>query len=294
METETLDRCNLCGSSQLETLYAASDICRCVTCGYIFDNPRPTASAIKDFYSRPTKYDGWMREEDARDALWKRRLRKLARTKKPGSLLDVGTGIGQFLHHAAADYSPVDGTEVSDRAIEIAKQKYGLAITPGTIETIPFGDVRYDNITLFHVLEHVPNPRAVVDRCRDLLTAGGVLVIAVPNDIDTLRGARRKVRAFLRQITGRAPRPGEGVHLPRITLDGDMGEIHLSHFTTRVLRRLLERSGFVVLQSSIDPFYVARGSAKVKEDLIYIACRALNALVGINVYDTIWIAARRA
>ncbi len=173
MELETLRCCSLCGGAELVVLDAASNICGCALCGYVFDNPRPTTEAINAFYSEPAKYDSWLRDEKARDALWKRRLRKLARTRKPGTLLDVGTGIGQFLHHARVAYSRVYGTEVSDSAIAVAAEKYGLSVIKGQIEHLHLGGAPFDNITLFHVLEHVPNPRSVIERCRVLLTEGG-------------------------------------------------------------------------------------------------------------------------
>jgi 2-polyprenyl-3-methyl-5-hydroxy-6-metoxy-1,4-benzoquinol methylase len=71
-----------------------------------------------------------------------------------GPLLDVGTGIGQFLAFEKQKYD-IDGTEVSARAIEIARTKYGLHIRRGTVKELDFGDRRFEVITLFHVREHV-------------------------------------------------------------------------------------------------------------------------------------------
>jgi ubiquinone/menaquinone biosynthesis C-methylase UbiE len=293
MELETLNCCNLCGSKQLEVLDAASNLCGCQSCGYVFDNPRPTADEVKRFYSKATKYDVWVRDEKARDVLWKRRLRKLEKSKKPGSLLDVGTGIAQFLYHAKAAYSHVYGTEVSDSAIEIAKEKYGLTVMKGQVEDLQFGENRFDNITLFHVLEHVPNPKSVIERCRELLTPEGELVVAVPNDILTLRGKRNKLRVLQERVVAGRSQPRGNLGLPRITLDGSSDEIHVSHFTPNVLQRFLEASGFSVLENSLDPFYVASGIRKLREDLLYTGCSLLKVLLGLNVYDTIWIAAKK-
>ena len=101
MNQDILRSCDLCGSNQIMVLDAESNICKCGACGYVFDNPRPTTEEVAIFYSKPGKYDLWVREEEARDLLWTRRLRKMEKTKKSGSLLDVGTGAGQFLHHAS-------------------------------------------------------------------------------------------------------------------------------------------------------------------------------------------------
>jgi ubiquinone/menaquinone biosynthesis C-methylase UbiE len=293
LDVETLETCTLCESRDLHLLDAATGICRCASCGYIFDNPRPTADAIRRFYSRPTKYDGWLRAEGPRDALWKRRLAKLAPTRKPGSLLDVGTGIGQFLHHARAVYTEVHGTEISTRAIEIAKEKFALAITEGPIETAPLGDRRFDNITLFHVLEHVGNPRTVIARCHELLTPGGMLTVAVPNDVLTLRAKPDKLGRLTEQLRTRGRAAIDKPALPRITLDGSMDEIHLSHFTTDVLARFLASSGFTVVEQSLDPYWVANGLDALRQAAIYATCRVVHRASGINVYETIWLSARK-
>ncbi len=290
MELETLHTCNLCASERIRVLDADSNICGCETCGYVFDNPRPTAPEIMSFYSQPTKYDPWLVEERARDTLWKRRLKKMGRTRKPGSLLDVGTGIGQFLHHAKAFYSDVHGTEVSESAVRIAREKYNLDVTRGEIGSIQFGVASFDNITVFHVLEHVPDPKSVIERCRSLLSSDGILVIAVPNDILCLR---RRAGRFLKRAGVRRVGTADGVGLPRITLDGSVSEIHLSHFTPAVLQRLLEASGFAILQKDLDPYYVATGMKSVVHGLFYRFCCLLKVITGRNLYDTIWLVARK-
>lgn len=290
MELETLKSCNLCGAEGVLTLDAEKNICQCRMCGYVFDSPRPTASEVAAFYSKPGQYKLWIAEGKARDLLWKRRLRKMRRTRKPGTLLDVGTGIGQFLHHAQAAYSNVYGTEVSDSAIRIAEERYALGVIKGDIESIDFGVLKFDTITLFHVLEHVPNPRSVIEKCRQLLSDGGVLVIAVPNDLLCIRPKIRELGMLGKKNRSHS---ASKLALRRITLDGSMQEIHVSHFTPSVLERFLEACGFTVLENSLDPFYAATGLRKLKEDVYYVACTALRFVLRINVYDAIWVVARK-
>jgi len=290
MELETLKSCNLCGAGDILTRDAENNICQCRACGYIFDSPRPIAAEVASFYSKPGQYKTWISEDEARDLLWKRRLRKMERTRKPGTLLDVGTGIGQFLHHAGVVYSKVYGTEVSDSAIRIAKDRYGLEVMKGDIESIDFGGLKFDNITLFHVLEHVPNPKSVVEKCRQLLGEGGILVIAVPNDTLCIRP---KIRELLTPRKRNGPCGTSKVGLPRIALDGSMQEIHVSHFTPVVLERFLEVTGFTVLENTLDPFYAATGLRKLREDFYYVTCAVLRFLFRINIYDAIWVVARK-
>jgi 2-polyprenyl-3-methyl-5-hydroxy-6-metoxy-1,4-benzoquinol methylase len=288
MESELLHQCNLCESALLDVLDADCNIAQCRSCGYVFDNPRPTLRELIGFYSRPGKYDSWLDELGPRNRLWRRRLSKLQSTKKPGSLLDVGTGIGQFLSLARSAYAEVYGTEVSSTAIEIAKQKYGLDLFHGTLEDLAAQGRTFDNITLFHVLEHVPDPKSMLSTCHALLVPGGRLVIAVPNEVASLRGFKRRLFSKLRKPNG------SGVlGLPRLTLDGSVSEIHLSHFSPAVLARLLQATGFSVIVNTLDPYYVRTGLRRLKADFYYYACLLVRQLFRINIYDTILMIARK-
>jgi 2-polyprenyl-3-methyl-5-hydroxy-6-metoxy-1,4-benzoquinol methylase len=234
--------CPLCEADSLGVLDSTADLCECKRCGYVFDNARPTLAALIAFYSQPAEYDHWLAEEPARDALWMRRLRLFQPIAKPGSLLDVVAGIGQFLAIARAYFSEACGTEVSESSIHIARQKYNLQLLAGEVQRLEFVNKKFYNITIVHVLEHVPNPKQVIERCASLLVDAGTLAIAVPNDLQSYRG-KRYLRSFSARRFGRFARVG----LSKIVLDGSLPEIHLSYFTPEVLRRLLERSGFSVI-----------------------------------------------
>ncbi len=290
MKTEVLQHCGVCNGSQLEVVDNDCNVQRCRNCGYVFDNPRPTLEELIAFYSRPTQYDSWLSELGERARLWKRRLRKLKKTKKSGSLLDIGSGIGQFLSLARNFYTDVYGTEVSSTAIQIAKEKYQLDLFAGTLENPVLQGKVFDNITLFHVLEHVPDPRSVLDNCRRLLRAEGILVIAVPNEVASLRAITR--RALTKAKLFKSHRFGD-FGLPRITLDANTHEVHLSHFTPAVLHRLLAATGFSVIQSTLDPYYVLTGWSRLKQDIYYNCCLALSYLFRVNLYDAMLVIARK-
>ena len=288
METDLLHTCNVCDSNLLDLIDSDSNIVQCRSCGYVFDNPRPTLGELITFYSKREKYDSWLKELGPRDRLWKRRLKKLQSTRRPGSLLDVGTGIGQFLFAARTSYREVYGTEVSASAVAIAKQKYGLDLFHGSVEELVQQGKRFSNITLFHVLEHVPDPRAMLKTCHSLLEDGGCLVIAVPNELASLRGFKKKLFGKIRKESSRGL-----LGLPRLTLDGSIAEIHLSHFTPSVLRRLVEGTGFSVMVNTLDPYYVATGFARIKADIFYYLCLAVHQIFRVNVYDAILMIARK-
>jgi len=287
MKMEKLRACNLCESNELLLVDKNNNICQCKNCGFVFDNPRPTWEEIVSYYSRNDKYDSWLGELEERDLLWKRRLRLVKKYMKSGDLLDVGTGIGQFLFYARNDFK-VRGTEISESAIAIAKEKYDMDVIKGEIEHINL-DYNFNVITLFHVLEHVSNPSSTIMRCRELLKNGGILIIAVPNDIVKFR---LTVKRFLSIFKGSKPINFCKLGLTKLTLDGSQYEIHLSHFTPSVLQGFLERNGFVISKITLDPYYVARGIKKVYHDLLYFSCLIVMKILRINLYFTTWIVAK--
>lgn len=81
---------------------------------------------------------------------------------KHGSLLDVGVGIGQFLGMARNYFTEIAGTEVSSQAIEIAADKFSVNLISGRVESIDFQKKTFDNVALFHVLEHVHEPKSLL------------------------------------------------------------------------------------------------------------------------------------
>ena len=179
--------CPGCQSASLFPHSRFPFLSECASCGLIFDNPRPSRKVIAAFYSNEGKYDGWLANLKGREAMWRRRLRKMKRHSSPGNLLDVGAGIGQFLSLASRDYTGVFGTEVSSSAVKIAHSRYGIPLHRGDLCELALPSSSFDNITLFHVLEHVHEPLRLIEECGRLLRKGGTLFVAVPNDIDSIK-----------------------------------------------------------------------------------------------------------
>ena len=264
--------CPGCRSASISPRSRGSFLAECASCGLIFDNPRPSRTAIAAFYSSEGKYDGWLVNLKGREGMWARRLQKMRRHKSPGNLLDVGAGIGQFLHMAAEEYTGVCGTEVSGSAAKIAQSRYGITLHLGDVCELDLPSASFDNITLFHVLEHVHEPLRLIEECSRLLRSGGTLFVAVPNDIDSIKHRLRV--ANLKPIEVKTS-----------------GGIHLSHFTSGSLARLVAHGGLSILQVGLDPQWADHTYYWLP---IYKCLGVWYSLSKTNLYSTIWLAARKA
>ena len=145
----------------------------------------------------------------------------------PGTrVLDVGAGNGNVV--AGLRDAGVDawGIEPSGAGAEIARSRGLATVMEGTLEdalaTGVIAGSGWDIVRMYQVLEHVPNPVQTLEEIRGILADRGRLIIGVPN-LNSL--ARRAVGASW-----------DGLELPR----------HLTHFTPRTLRMVLDRAGFHV------------------------------------------------
>lgn len=96
---------------------------------------------------------------------------------KIGRILDIGAGTGDFLVSAKNSGWKVDGVEVNKLARDKALIK-GINLNENLDD---LKDQKYDIITLWHVLEHLPNLEMSLKKIDSLLKPTGILVIAVPN-----------------------------------------------------------------------------------------------------------------
>jgi SAM-dependent methyltransferase len=212
--------------------------------------------------------------------------------------LDVGTGIGEFLRHAGKFFDVV-GTEISDEAIRLARNRFGIAILKGTLaEPLKLEPGSFDAVSLIHVLEHVSDPVDTIARCRRLLRPGGWLFVAVPNDSPTgwyrrhwggSRTLRRVTRRNAPKISYRETPPFDSVD---VRVADTTAEIHLSHFSPECLRDFLSRSGFDVVYMGPDPCYTTTGFRRVKDGLDFRFWGLLYALFGRYCYQTVCFVAR--
>jgi SAM-dependent methyltransferase len=197
---------------------------RCGDCGLRWLLDPPIGDELTALYAT-----GFYEPAPARGGRLTRRLHGLnnalrlheLRGVSPGRLLDVGCGKGRFLAAARDAGWEVLGVEFAPASAEAARAAYGIDVAVGDFLDLPL-EGGFDVITMWHVLEHLPDPLAAVARAEELLAPGGRLVISVPN-IESLQARLGGERWF-------------HLDLPR----------HLMHFSPRSLSALVDRTGLRV------------------------------------------------
>jgi 2-polyprenyl-3-methyl-5-hydroxy-6-metoxy-1,4-benzoquinol methylase len=156
-----------------------------------------------------------------------------------GLILDIGAGTGDFLSVAQNNGWKTIGVEPSDKAKTIAKNK-GVSFVESTTE---LESHTFDVISMWHVLEHVPNLEEQVTELKRLLKPSGTLIIAVPN-----------FKSF------------DAKHYGKFWAAYDV-PIHFWHFSKLAIQKLFERENMKlekVLPMKFDSFYVSLLSEKYK------------------------------
>jgi SAM-dependent methyltransferase len=196
LELENLDACPLCGSARFVPAFEP-DVAQCAACGVYFRNPRPTQAEIQRSYDFGSNYAEWQKDETSRRAMWLRRLALIRPFNHAGRLLDIGAGDGYFLDIAKAGGFETFGTELSLTGAEYAKGR-GHQLLIGQLKEIDFKELKFDVVTIWHVLEHLPNPGEALAIISALLKPDGILALAVPKrresplQTSSSRRARRK------------------------------------------------------------------------------------------------------
>lgn len=233
-ELELVASCDLCGHDLFEELFESNGwrIVRCQRCQLAMTSPRPTASAMAEFYSDKF-YDehhsygqAQLKPPKPEDRAFAREMKALAevrtRRSNPRSL-DVGCGYGRLVQAFADGGFDAMGIE-PNRSACTAAQSAGRNVRFGTLDSSDLEVDSFAAITAFHVLEHVHYPGDFLTRCRELLVADGTLAIEVP-DFDCPASRRH------------GP---DWSHL-------HAGE-HLHQFTRQTLTAFLRKAGFHVLR----------------------------------------------
>jgi len=213
---------------------------KCAACGFTQPERLPALPGVFDRLYDQLWAPEWIHQEfesDYKDLIFRVILDGLAsRTTVKGRLLDVGAHAGRFIHLARqAGWTP-EGIELNPRTASFAAARTGLPVHTTNVERMALSRHRYSAITLIDVLEHVPDPLALLSRVTGALGPEGWIAVKVPSG----PAQRRKERA--RTVIRRGYRARLADNL-----------VHVNHFSPGALRTSFERVGLSRITVEIAP-----------------------------------------
>ena len=187
-------KCYLCGDTKFNTRPGSVrdnpelEVFECASCGLVFlssfDHIRGGFYENSEMHSEEIPdVQVWIKETAWDD---ERRFRYLKSALPGRRLLDFGCGAGGFLLKARELVAIVHGVEPESR-LKNHFQNHGLTVFQNLSDiSTDIREGRYDIITIFHVLEHIPDPKAILGELTEILTDEGQIIVEVPNADDAL------------------------------------------------------------------------------------------------------------
>jgi SAM-dependent methyltransferase len=167
---------------------------RCKSCGFGFVNPRPNLAYLMDFYEGtasiaqgPQTLADVLADERASPnssidaAAMLDRIGRLLPATSGRRFLDVGSGYGFFTAAALARGFTVDAIELGSVQRRISVEMTGVVPAAVAFEAFSPSGPAYDVILMSQILEHAHDIGRWLEKCRELLSMGGILAIALPN-----------------------------------------------------------------------------------------------------------------
>ncbi|MTI41041.1 class I SAM-dependent methyltransferase [Fulvivirga lutimaris] len=255
---ETLESCPSCGHQSYHSYIKCKDftvtqeefeIVMCDNCTLLFTNPRPTAKHLGRYYeseeyishtNTATNIIGIIYKA-VRSIALKSKVKLINKASTKGTLLDYGCGTGHFLTQANKAGWQITGIEPSESARANLDENIKSNVYTDINQLKK--DVKYNVITLWHVLEHISDLKHTLNLLVAKLADNGKLIVAVPNpDSYDAKVYESYWAAY---------------DVPR----------HLYHFTQKSLAQLLESMSLKIdytLPMKFDAFYVSLLSEKYK------------------------------
>ena len=256
---EELSNCPVCGHTHFAPFLTAKDhtvsheqfqIVECKQCGFVFTNPRPLQENLGRYYKSTAYVSHSDTSEGMINKLYKQ-VRKITLNQKynlvkpyleNNNLLDIGSGAGAFLNTVNEKGVNAFGVEPDLDTRENSIKKYGINVKEESALS-DFDSDYFSVITMWHVLEHVPNLEERVLEIKRILSPTGRLFVAVPNYTSFDANYYKEHWAAF--------------DVPR----------HLYHFSPVSIRKLFNKHNMVleqIIPMKFDSFYVSMLSEQYK------------------------------
>ncbi len=236
---ETITQCPLCSGNQFGNHFAVQDftvshetfiIQECRKCQFRITSPRPSQQEIGSYYQSESYISHAPKAITFKDHVYHLIRRRAIRAKHKlvakyqaqGNALDLGCGTGEFLAYLAQQGYDTIGVEVSASARTVARSK-GLHVE-ADLRSVSAKNL-FNLVTLWHVLEHLPDPTNALVEIHSRMHPGAYVVVAVPNRTSW-----------------------DATHYGDAWAAWDVPR-HLSHFRREDLNQLLENTGFNVIEN---------------------------------------------
>ena len=254
-----LEKCPVCSEDKLVKKIDCIDystskekftIVSCETCDFTFTNPRPKDEYLGKYYksdmyiSHTNNTKGlfnWMYQTVRKYAIGSK-INLLKKTSKKKDHLDIGCGTGEFLNACKKSGYNTKGIEPSEIARKQAIKNFNLSVSENT-NLNQFQKEQFDSISMWHVLEHVPNLNQTIAEFNRILSENGKVIIAVPNH-----------------------KSWDTKHYKEFWAAWDV-PIHLWHFSRETIEQLFSKYNFKLIETKpmlFDSFYVALLSEEFK------------------------------
>lgn len=285
--------CRLCGRHERHKLFRkfGYDLLRCDGCGLVFVGDPPSELEVEAFYSAAADYHSELLDPanpafERMRGIARQHLAMLGRSiPKPQGLklLDIGCSSGLFLDEARKVGFDVHGAELSPDTARFARDHFCLDVQPGDWRNGGYDDASFDVITLFDVIEHLPDPKSELQAIMRLLKPGGILLQSTPN----IEGLFPRLSYLLASRLDYWPHP-EPPH-------------HLYQFSVDTLSALTCAAGYEIARTDLTNIQLAYSfgtpaSWKISPKLLaYAMLFAPTAVIGkwIGQGDWLYLAARR-
>jgi SAM-dependent methyltransferase len=212
------------------------DIVRCPSCGLLFRAQLPTPAELNAIYgseyffsnegeTHGQGYSDYLAEADLHRESARRRLARLERYAQRGSLLDVGAAAGFFVDEASRRGWDARGVDISDAMAAWGRERLHARIDTGALTALELPSASLDVVTMWDYIEHSIDPYGELARSAELLRPGGLLALSTG---DSASIAARLLGSRWHLLTPRH---------------------HNFFYSPPTLRRLLDRTGFDVVES---------------------------------------------
>ena len=239
--------CNLCGNNDFNVIYHSrydkisqqelaekfrssgdelllDQMVMCKRCKLQYVNPRIKSEFIIKGYSEGTD-ENFISQASSREMTFDKALRYIEKftNGKKGKIYDIGTAGGSFLQAAKKRNWEVYGTEPNKWLVNWCKENYGIEILQGDMFSHHFDNNFFDVVTLWDVLEHVPDPTKNLNEISRILKKDGFLIVNYPD-----------IGSWISKLLGR-----RWMFLL---------SVHLFYFDRKTIKKMLRKVGFDIIK----------------------------------------------